>query len=408
MDKKNIKSIINNLIQKGETKKALDILLTEKFDKQNKEIVILCNRYHEIKKKSRLGIIILQEEQIELNKINVAVLEILENINESKISSEKNEQNIFTNSNLKTIILSICIVILLIFTVIYYSLKINKPQLEEKILTKSESLNPTSTESFERPENKEIIKESNLEKDLELEQAIKHILSKKPDDSNEFEQLIVNNQFEKALEVIEIAETRTKDKYLLTHLDNRRKSIYLIREHDIDNAWISFPRTLILTVKENKYGLLNRKGEEVCKPKFNEIEPLFFGNLYCTILDSMYGFFNEEGEEIFKTVFSEVNPMIFDEFTLVKKDGLYGLLDIDGNFILEPKFNQIERVMEDLIFTNENEKWGVIDTTGYQILENDYEQLEYIKKEGLIYAVKKGKGEYLDRKGRLTTNPALN
>ncbi|MFK7980266.1 MAG: hypothetical protein AB8G86_09820 [Saprospiraceae bacterium] len=80
MNKQQIKNNINDLLSKGEAKKAIDFLLGKTQSRQKEEVIILSNRYIEIRRKQRIGIVTLQEEQLELNRINASLLQITDKL----------------------------------------------------------------------------------------------------------------------------------------------------------------------------------------------------------------------------------------------------------------------------------------------------------------------------------------
>jgi len=123
MDKGQIVSEIKNFILRGNTQKALEILLNNTFGIQNKEAIILFNRLIEIKRKLRMGFVSIQEEQIEVNKINNSILSILDHLNDdehSKYSDYKAKESKLTQSNLAQIILAFFAVVTLLITGISY------------------------------------------------------------------------------------------------------------------------------------------------------------------------------------------------------------------------------------------------------------------------------------------------
>jgi len=430
MDKQQIKNEINELISKGKTKKAIDFLLDKTQSNQKEEVIILSNRFNEIKRKQRMGVITPQEEQLELNRINSSILQIIYELNienntiltQPKQVNQEEKRNI-PKSNLAQIVLAICAVITLFYTISYTSCKNDLDKTEQNLpqkindnkeIPKIDSLiESPSVQTSNIPNTQEEIliepEPTPPKIDSEIELAVKHLLSDSSFLKNKFEELIVEKKFDKALQALNLAQIKDTKESKSYYFNNRRKSIYLVKQYDdIDNAWISFPRTLILTQKDSKYGLYDRNGNEVSKPKFDEIDPIFFGDLYCTELDGMYGFFNEKGKEIFQPIFSEVDPTVYEDMILVKKDGLYGTLSFDGNYILKPIFTEITRVWSDVILTNTKGKWGAIDLGGNEIIENKYDKLEYIKREEVYYAEINRKKIYLDRFGKTTKNPGLN
>lgn len=428
MDNKKLKDEIDNLLAKGETQKAIAILLNNTLSKRKEEVILLSNRFSEIKRKQRIGIISSQEEQLEVNKINHSLLQIKVDSKDNPISAELNNEakaksNELPKSNIAQIVLATCAVITLFFMIYYNSCKGNTIVEEQKTqnLDRTKEIKESSPKKDITPQTivqipeslkieEKIAEEDTSEKyDLEIDLAVEHLLSDSTYADDAFNNLILERRFEDVFKVLDIAETQTDDKQKIGYIEERRKSMFFVREHNnIDNAWVSFPRTMILTEKDSKYGLFNREGKEVCKPKFDYIDPIFFGTLYCTKLNEMYGFFNEQGEEIFEPIFSDVSPNLFDgEMLMVEKESLLGFLDENGEYIIEPIFKQVSRVWSDLVITNKEDKFGAIDLKGNTIIENKYEQLDYINSEGVFYAVNKGKGKYLDRSGKKTKNPGL-
>lgn len=77
------KNLIRDLVGKGKTKDALKILLdyTETLDKDlHNNLTILSSRLSELERNARLGIISTSDQQLERNRINIALLSLLEEI----------------------------------------------------------------------------------------------------------------------------------------------------------------------------------------------------------------------------------------------------------------------------------------------------------------------------------------
>jgi hypothetical protein len=74
------KELIKKLISKGETEKAIQVLLveTKKHDSRYNHILLISNRYQELKSKTIKNIINTEDANIELSKINNGLLEIID------------------------------------------------------------------------------------------------------------------------------------------------------------------------------------------------------------------------------------------------------------------------------------------------------------------------------------------
>lgn len=421
-----LKEKISKLLAKGETKSALNILLAEIEGEQKKEVIVLSNRYSEVKKKQRLGIISFREDEIELNKINISILDLIDNIednfktNHSNVQIIREKESNRTKNNLAKIVTAVCAIIIISLTVFI--------QIKESIVSKEAA--EGSFENLEqspygikfneqtngylgelndsnRQGNLPIENDENIKPENEILTIANQIVNNVSMENNGLDKLVKEKKYDEALKALDMARSKTNDSIKLNNIDNRRRSILLIQEKGFDNVWFSFPRTLVLTQKNNKYGLYDRVGNEICKPIFDEIDPIFFGELYCTKLDNKFGFFTQEGKEIFQPIFSDVDPIQYIPMMSITKNGLIGFIDQEGNIILKPFYNEATRVWVNTIFVKKNNLWGVIDTLGQEIIRPKYDSIEFIDTEETIYATAGGKGVYYNEKGKIIKNPAF-
>lgn len=90
-----IKESILNLISEGETVKAIEKLKESKelFPKIGKYLPLLSSRYHSLLEKRNLQVISYDTHQLEINKINLAIIQFLENENMVGFKTIENEDN---------------------------------------------------------------------------------------------------------------------------------------------------------------------------------------------------------------------------------------------------------------------------------------------------------------------------
>lgn len=170
---------------------------------------------------------------------------------------------------------------------------------------------------------------------------------------------------------------------------------------------------------DNKYGIINSKGETVIEPSYTEmlIVPNSKKDVFLCVYDVNYTSgeyktkaLNSKNEEIFKDYEQvevldnyDINKNVsYDQNALrVKKNGKYGLINLDGKEILECKYDEIKTIkeIENSILIKENDKYGLVDSNGKIIVKPEYSDikrlsLDYTK--GYIVVNNEGKYGIID------------
>lgn len=196
-------------------------------------------------------------------------------------------------------------------------------------------------------------------------------------------------------------------------------------------------RDAYFTVYENnKYGVINNKGEYVVKPSYDEMiiipdssKPVFICTYDVDYENEVYKtkVLNEKSEEVLSNYSnvraiekSDSNSVWYDENLLIyEKDGKYGLVNYSGKKITEPEYSSIHALEgtdrsiviekdglkgivnsnlentvvdckyndistlsksseDDGYITLLDSKYGVISATGKTILENEYSEIKHV------------------------------
>ena len=167
--------------------------------------------------------------------------------------------------------------------------------------------------------------------------------------------------------------------------------------------------------KDNKWGVINSKGEVVIDPSYAEIIVIPDNNkdVFLCTYDVNYetGEFktkaiNSKNEEILKgyeqleavTNSDENNNLWYETNVIrVKKNGKYGLIDLDGKEILSAEYDQINALkgIKNSLLTLKDGKYGIVNDEGKILVQNKYAEittLEEDDKSGFI--VKNDEGKY--------------
>ena len=211
--------------------------------------------------------------------------------------------------------------------------------------------------------------------------------------------------------------------------------------------------------QDNKYGVINNKGEDVIAPSYQEyivipnnktdiflctfdvdytnntyktkalnskneeiftdyenIEPIVNYDENNTITyeqnaikvqkDGKYGMINIEGKEILPCEYDKLYSLKkTDNSILVEKDGKIGLVDSTGKVIVEPQYKEIRGLGIDYklgyIVITEDNQYGIVDCNNQQVLNTKYQDIKSLTENG-VYAVKEnGSWELVQRDGEL-------
>ncbi len=162
---------------------------------------------------------------------------------------------------------------------------------------------------------------------------------------------------------------------------------------------------------------LNRKNEEIFT-NYDNVEPLENHNKNNVIKynsstlkvqkDGKYGLINIEGKEILPCEYDkiyEINDL--ENSIVVEKEGKVGLVDNNGKIVIDIKYKQIKKLTDDYkngyIVVDENEKYGTVDCANNIVLENKYDEIKPVYDNGL-YVVKATEGyNIVDKKGNIIT-----
>ena len=166
--------------------------------------------------------------------------------------------------------------------------------------------------------------------------------------------------------------------------------------------------------KDNKWGVINSKGETVIDPSYAEmiIIPNSKKDVFICTYDVNYEngdyktkALNSKNEQIF-TKFDKIeaiqnsddnNNLWYEENSLrVQKDGKYGLINLDGKEILSCEYDEINAIkgINNSIKNKKDEKYGIVNAEGKVIIENKFTDIETLgnnDKSGFIVKGEDGK-----------------
>ena len=172
-----------------------------------------------------------------------------------------------------------------------------------------------------------------------------------------------------------------------------------IQSHYFDKDSILIYQEIIEKKKLN--GLVNINSEIIIEPKYQEIYFINDNELYAVKNDNKYGFIDKSGNEIIPTIYDEIGFNINENLIPVSKDGKWGFIDRENQTKIPFEYDEASAFLNGLAFVKKGDKYRYINTknkvkvkfnlkkTKYTFFTNDLALFEENGKYGFIN--KKGK-----------------
>ena len=174
----------------------------------------------------------------------------------------------------------------------------------------------------------------------------------------------------------------------------------------------------IVLMENNKYGVINKNGEVLIEPCYDEVQ---IPNPSKPIFICLYDYDNDKNQYQIKVLNdkkeqilyqyvdveaiklnSGISPIPYEKSVLkYKEKDKYGLIDFNGKVIVKAKYDDIQSFdyNEGLLLVKKRDKYGIININGVTVVKEKFDKIESdayyeegsnYKKSGYIVAKKKG------------------
>jgi hypothetical protein len=157
---------------------------------------------------------------------------------------------------------------------------------------------------------------------------------------------------------------------------------------------------LLLSEKNNLYGLISLSGKELVATQYDEIAT-YSNGFFRVKQKGKYGFVNRAGKVYIKPQYDEASSFA-DGQAIVKKNGKYGVIDFKNQFKLQPKYSSIIRNPDYKYYAiKENDKTGsekifIYDLNGKKITDEAFDQIYIADSIAQVRVVKNGKTKFFN------------
>ncbi|MCG8576201.1 MAG: WG repeat-containing protein [Flavobacteriales bacterium] len=111
----------------------------------------------------------------------------------------------------------------------------------------------------------------------------------------------------------------------------------------------------------NKYGYIDKLGNEIVKPQFKRAQKYVYGNVFwARDFNQNYLLFNVDGTTISKDTFDHCSKQFTINKWTVKKDDQYGIIDSTGQILVPFEYEKLKTYRDGLIVATKKDKLGYI------------------------------------------------
>ncbi len=154
--------------------------------------------------------------------------------------------------------------------------------------------------------------------------------------------------------------------------------------------------------KDNKYGFINKLGEEVVPLIYEEVAFNVTENLIAVKKENKWGFINRNNDVIIPFEYDEAYPF-FEKLAVVKKGNQYGAINtknkVKGKFNGENEKKSFPFYSDGLRVFEKEGKFGYINKKGKVVIPAIYEYA-YPFVNGMAYVELNGKSGFINKKGK--------
>ena len=159
-----------------------------------------------------------------------------------------------------------------------------------------------------------------------------------------------------------------------------------------------FQEGLAAVEYNDKWGFINKKGEEVIPTEYDWVQ-YFNEGLVVAKKDNKWGVLNKKGEVVVPFKYEGMYYLYKNGWIAVKLNGKWGYIDGSGKVVIDIKYDMYNAFNEDVFAMELNGKWGAINKDQETVIPFKYDNYDAFK-EGLGGFVLNGKYGYLDKTGK--------
>lgn len=131
--------------------------------------------------------------------------------------------------------------------------------------------------------------------------------------------------------------------------------------------------TLIAVMEQERWQVINIRGELILESGYERVQ-VWDGGFLGFMIDGKWGMANAQGERISDPRYDEIKLLQPGYFS-IRNEEYYGLLSAEGELIITPSCNEVRIYNDNFFLFRMEEHWGAVSRGGDQLLPAEYESM---------------------------------
>jgi hypothetical protein len=147
----------------------------------------------------------------------------------------------------------------------------------------------------------------------------------------------------------------------------------------VDNVFKDVSVGLIIVEKNKKYGFIDKEGNMIYDPVFQEIDPIYFHPYTAVLRDSRWGLIDSFGTMFVPMEYDSISPVIDSEnFCKLYKGNKVSVFDLKNGIYKYRNLNTFDRIWAEHIVINIKEKYALFDLEFNRLIDGTHDKIELI------------------------------
>lgn len=165
---------------------------------------------------------------------------------------------------------------------------------------------------------------------------------------------------------------------------NKVEAIY--NQDKSNNLWYE---SMLKVQKDGKYGLINLDGKEILPCEYDEIKPILgIKNIVLTVKDEKQGIVDNTGNIVVKNEYAQITTLTdkYENGFIIKADnGKYGVVGTNGKLVIEAKYDEIKNVYGNKMYVvKEGSSWKIVDEEANTYLQDKFDDIKEINIDKIV------------------------
>lgn len=170
-------------------------------------------------------------------------------------------------------------------------------------------------------------------------------------------------------------------------VDKNGKVVIENKYTEISSVTNQYENGFIVKNEDGKYGIINYDTTVALEEKYDEIKNIYGNSMYVAKEGDTLEIINTKGEKFLVGMYNEIKEINTDDI-VVKANGKYSVVDLEGNEKISANYDDLKYAYSNYYIAKKDNKYGIVTTDNQEVLEFNYTYIKYLDTVGFFEAEK--------------------